>query len=71
MPFSKEQIKDIQEREKLCLEFLAEHQMSPSANMQASNLGNDTFGLKVTPFLNDTKYAAKEEVKPQDLPVAE
>ncbi len=69
MPFSAEQIKDITEREKLCLEFLKEHQMTPAATMNAAKMGSDVFGIKVTPFLNDTKYSADAEVKVQDLPV--
>lgn len=65
--YTKIEIEDIKERELKCLEFLKENQMTPSATMQASNIGDDTFGIKVTPFLNDTKYT--ENIKVQDLPI--
>ena len=72
MEFSKDQIKDITERELKCLEFLKEMQMCPSVKMVAVNVGNDCFAMKAIPFLNDLKYQeTSEPTKPQDLPVAE
>ena len=69
MEFTQKQIEDITARELKCLEFLKENQMCPSVKMVALNVGNDCFCMKPIPFLNDLKY--QEQVKPQDLPVAE
>lgn len=57
--FTPEQIKDIQEREKKCLDFIREQEMTPAAMIQKIKVGNDVFADKVIPFLNDTKYADK------------
>ena len=72
MQFTAKEVKDIEERELKCLEFLKENQMCPSVKMIAVNVGNDCFAMKAIPFLNDLKYQeTSEQVKPQDLPVAE
>lgn len=56
MNYTKEQIEDITKREKECLDFLKEHQMTPSCQIQKVNMGNDVFADKVIPFLMDLKY---------------
>lgn len=57
-----EEIKDIQEREKLALEHLKANSLTPAALVQKVNIGNDTFVDKVICFLQDTKYIKKEGV---------
>lgn len=59
MNYTEEQIKDIQDREKKCLDFLKEQQMSPSCQIQYVNTGGDTFGTKLIPYLQDFKYTDK------------
>ena len=61
MEYTKEQIKDIQEREKKCLEFLKENNMTPAAQVSKINIGNDNFVDKVQPYLQDMKYTKKAE----------
>jgi hypothetical protein len=53
---TKEQIEDIQKREKDALEYLKKNQLNPSAQVSFEPLGNDVFGIKVTPFLQDNKH---------------
>lgn len=67
MEYTKEQVKDITEREKKCLEFLKEMEMSPAAQVYKQNIGNDMFVDKVTPYLQDIRYkheSDKETEKP-------
>lgn len=59
--YTDEQVKDIEGREQKALQFLIEMELTPSAVLQAVNLGNDIFATKVIPFLKDTKFASKEE----------
>jgi hypothetical protein len=54
--YSEEEIKDITEREKKCLDFLKENQMTPAAQVSKVNMGEDMFVDKVTPYLQDIKY---------------
>lgn len=63
MEYSKEQIVDIQEREKKGLEALKALDLTPAASTQMINIGNDTFAVKLIPYLQDTKYT------PQKSPV--
>jgi len=60
---SKEQVADIQEREKKGLEYLKELKLTPAAIIQKIRVGDDMFVDKVTPFLQDTKYVKPEPVK--------
>ncbi len=59
------EIKDITEREQKALDFLKELQLTPAVMMQAVNLGNDTFGMKPLPYLQDTKFST-----PSPIPTA-
>lgn len=57
--FTQEQIKDIREREAKGLEALKELGLTPGCGAQMVNMGNDTFGIKLIPYLQDTKYTAQ------------
>lgn len=57
--YSPEQIIDVQEREKKALDFLKELELTPSAILSMQNNGKDVFGIKVQPYLQDTKYQNK------------
>lgn len=66
--FSEAQIEDIKAREAKALDVLKELQLTPSAMPQLVNLGDDVFGIKIHPFLNDTKYSQPSVVSPiQDI----
>lgn len=54
--YSEQEIQDIKEREQKCLEFLKENQITPSCAPMLVNMGDDTFGIKLIPFLKDFKY---------------
>jgi hypothetical protein len=54
--YTEEQIKDISDREKKCLDFLKENQLNIAISMQFHNIGNDVFGIRPIPFLQDMKY---------------
>jgi hypothetical protein len=58
--YTKEQIKEVQEREKKALEYLKENHLSPAAVVQKVRVGDDMFVDKVTPYLRDTRYASVE-----------
>lgn len=56
--YTPEQIKDIQEREAKALAYLAELQLTPSAQLSMENMNRtDVFGIRCQPYLQDTKYA--------------
>ena len=59
--YTDEQVKDIQEREAKAIEALKELELTPSAYVMKTNIGDDTFVDKVVPYLQDTKYADKKE----------
>lgn len=61
--YNDEQISDIRLREKQALDHLKNLNLSPACMPQLVNLGNDTFGIKLHPYLADTKYT------PQKSPV--
>lgn len=58
--YTEEETKDIIERTKKALETLKELQLNPSAQVVAHNLGEDTFGFKVIPYLSDLKFIEKK-----------
>ena len=58
--YTEEQKKDILEREAKAIETLKELQLTPSAYVMKTNLGDDTFVDKVIPYLKDTKFDIKE-----------
>lgn len=74
--YSEDEVKDITERDKKCLDFLKENQMTPAASMQKVNIGNDVFADKLIPFLSDFKYNKNpmvspiqgKDIKPKDEP---
>ncbi len=59
--YTKEQVEDITKREKAALEYLKENGLTPAAQIQKVNLGNDIFADKLVPFLQDLKFATKKE----------
>lgn len=59
--YTEDEIKDIEARELEALEVLKKLQLTPSATMQAVNIGNDVFSMKVIPHLADLKFAEKAE----------
>lgn len=56
MDYTKEQISDIQEREKQGLEALKALGLTPAVSMQFINAGNDSFNIRPIPYLQDTKF---------------
>lgn len=54
--YTKEQVEDIKARELKALAFLKDLQLTPSVSMQFVNMGDDNFGIKPIPFLQDFKY---------------
>lgn len=58
--YTKEQIKDITDREKVVLDFLKEQQFTPAAIIQKvrfqTSEGEEVFADKLTPYLADTKF---------------
>lgn len=58
--YTKEQVIEVQEREKKALEYLKENHLSPAAVIQKVRVGDDMFVDKVTPYLRDLKYASVE-----------
>lgn len=58
--YTEEQIADIKDREAKAIEALKELQLNPSAQVVSVNLGNDTFGMKVIPYLADTKFTEEK-----------
>ncbi len=62
MEYSTEQKTDIEERLTKASHALKELQLAPAAQMMLVNTGNDIFGIKVIPGLNDTKYSQPKEV---------
>lgn len=62
MNYTKEQITDIEEREAKALKMLKELELTPAAQVQKVNIGNDIFADKLQPFLQDLKYTKANEV---------
>ena len=69
MEYTPEQIKDIQEREAKAIQSLKELELTPASYVAPVNLGQDVFGMQVKGFLQDTKYAKKDEPKVVDAEV--
>lgn len=68
--FTQDQVKDITDREAKALAYLKELQLTPAAQMVYVNIGNDTFGTRLIPFLNDTKYSPVLSTDPEVNPQA-
>lgn len=67
--YTKEQIKDIKEREAKALEMLKELELTPAAQIYKINAGNDIFADKVQPYLQDLKYKDEKSDKEVEKPV--
>ena len=61
--YSKDEVKDIQDREKKALKMLAELELTPAAQVYKQNIGNDVFVDKVTCYLQDIRYKKDEPNK--------
>lgn len=57
--YTPEQIEDIKKREAEGLVALKALNLTPAISMQMVNIGNDTFGVKPIPYLQDTKFTAQ------------
>ncbi len=72
-PYTKEQIAEVEEREKKALAYLKENFLTPAASIQKVNLGNDVFGDRLIPFLRDFKYepvkSPIQDIKKSDDPL--
>ena len=64
--YTKEEIADITDREKKCLKFLKEMDMTPGAQVYKQNIGNDVFVDKVTCYLQDTRYDKTHKKSPKE-----
>ena len=63
-----EQKKDIEARFALLIEEVKKYEFTLSAQVIATNIGDDVFGFKVVPSFQDTKYLAKKEEAPVVAP---
>lgn len=54
--YTKEQRKDIETRVDKAKIVLAELKLQPACMPMMENTGDDVFGVKLIPFLQDTKY---------------
>ena len=63
--YTKDEIKDIEDREKKCLTFLKEMDMTPAAQVYKQNIGNDMFVDKVTCYLRDIRYDKTPKESPK------
>lgn len=61
MEYTPEQEKDIRSREQKGLDAIKELELTPAAQVVKVNVGNDVFADKVVPYLQDTRYAKKED----------
>lgn len=67
--YSPEQRKDIEERVEKARKLLEELQLRPACMPQMYNVGNDVFGIKLLPFLQDSKYTQTiSPIQKDDLP---
>lgn len=65
-PYTTEQIADIREREAKGLAALKELGLTPGCGAQMVNLGDDTFGIKLIPYLQDTRHTPQPSPIPKD-----
>lgn len=54
--YTSEQQKDIEERVEQAHAFLKDLNLQPGVIVQPVNLGDDVFGFKPIPYLQDNKY---------------
>lgn len=64
MQYTPEQVEDINKRAEKVVAFLKENEISVAATITKVRVGEDVFADKVTPILQDTKYAPKEVKSP-------
>jgi len=56
--YSPDQRKDIEERVEKAKNLLANLQLQPAVIMQPVNMGDDVFGMKPIPYLQDIRYTS-------------
>lgn len=54
--YTKEEVEDVKQREIDALTYLKEHQLNPTAQVSLVNQGDDTFVIKVQPYLGDLRF---------------
>ncbi len=66
--FTPEQQKDIESRVEKAKKALDDLKLQPSCTLYMVNTGDDVFGIKAVPFLQDTKYLSKlSPIQPEKL----
>lgn len=66
--YSSEQIADVKVRVEKAIVFLKELELQLAAQMLPQNIGDNIFGLKLTPFLQDTKFIPKPDTSEPEAP---
>ena len=54
--YTKEEVEDVKKRELDAIAYLKEKQLNPTAQVSLVNQGDDTFVIKVQPYLGDLKF---------------
>lgn len=66
--YTPEQQKDIEQRVEKAKIALTELQLQPACAPFMANTGDDIFGIKLVPYLQDTKFAPKlSPIQSEDL----
>lgn len=65
--YTDEQKKEINERVATANEFLKGLDLRIQASISAANMGDDVFGIKVIPYLQDQKYLKQSPIQQGDL----
>ena len=66
--YSSEQIADVKVRVEKAIVFIKELELQLAAQMLPKNIGDNVFGLKLTPFLQDTKFIPKPDTSEPEAP---
>lgn len=66
--YTDEQKADISERVEEARNTLKELSLQPACMPQMQNMGDDVFGIKLIPYLQDTLYTPKKSpIQPENL----
>lgn len=66
--YTPEQKKDIEARVEKARMALTEFNLQPACMPQMYNIGDDVFGIKLIPYLQDTLYTPKKSpLQPENL----
>jgi hypothetical protein len=66
--YSDEQIADVKIRVEKAIVFLKELELQLAAQMLPQNMGDNVFGLRLIPFLQDTKFIPKPDTSEPEAP---